>query len=466
VVGLGPGSIRFLPEANATLLRASKKLILRTRIHPIADVLAREGVAFQTCDDLYDTAENFGQLYESIADRILAAGEEVVYAVPGHPSFGEESVRILAEKARIEIIPAPSFVDAVLSALAKPFSGSLQIWNAHEAEKLLFDPRAAQLIYQVDSPQAASEAKLRLMKRYPFDYPVHVVSRAGCDDEAIAQIPLEDIDRRQYDPLTSIYLEGMPLERSDGFYGLVEIVDRLLGPGGCPWDREQTHESLKKHLVEETYEVIEAIDSGDSEKLCEELGDLLLQSVMHAQMSAIEGVFDIEDVVAGISNKLVRRHPHVFGDVSVEDSQEVLRNWDAIKQKESAEPKSILEGVPRSLPALQRAAEVSKRVVRVGFEWGSLDDVFSKMDEERAELRSAISQQDALAQADELGDLLFTIVNISRWLKVDPEDALRTMVDRFTARFKQMESAASKPLRELSLEEWDDLWEKAKAASI
>jgi len=249
---------------------------------------------------------------------------------------------------------------------------------------------------------------------------------------------------------------------------LAHTVDRLLGPGGCPWDQAQTHETLKKHLIEEAYEVLDAIDSGSPEKLREELGDLLLQPMMHAQIRKLRtGEFDIDAVAQEINEKLVRRHPHVFGDVDVADADEVLRNWDRIKQQEKGPsdegPKSILAGVPKAMPSLLRAHEVSKRAVRVGFEWPDVDAVFDKMREEEAELREAIAGGDQDDIASEIGDLLFTIVNVARWAKVEPEEALRTMVDRFTRRFMTMERLSVKELRDLSPEEWDELWNRAKA---
>ena len=249
---------------------------------------------------------------------------------------------------------------------------------------------------------------------------------------------------------------------------LAHICDRLLGPGGCPWDQAQTHESLKKHLIEESYEVLDAIDSGSSEALREELGDLLLQPVLHAQMRKLRtSEWDIDDVARGIVDKLVRRHPHVFGEIDVADADEVLRNWDRIKQTEKGGevPRSVLAGVPRSLPALLRAYEVSKRAVRVGFEWPDVEGVLAKLQEEAVELREAIEANDPVEIESELGDLLFTIVNLARWAKVEPEEALRKMVDRFTGRFMAMEAMATKPLPELSFAEWDELWEKAKAPS-
>lgn len=248
---------------------------------------------------------------------------------------------------------------------------------------------------------------------------------------------------------------------------LVQIVTRLLGPGGCPWDREQTHETLKKYLIEEAYEVIDAIDSGNQADLIEELGDLLLQPIMHAQMEALENSFDIEAVAQGISDKLTRRHPHVFGDTEVSGADNVLKNWDKIKQAEGKkkEETSLLGEVPRHMPALSYALQISVRAARSGFEWESMQGVRDKVAEELAELDEALEGADKERIASELGDLLFTIVNIARWQKIDPEDALRQMVNRFSSRFKTMEKLANHAdLSKLSPAEWDALWNQAKQA--
>ncbi|HRJ26417.1 MAG TPA: nucleoside triphosphate pyrophosphohydrolase [Fimbriimonadaceae bacterium] len=252
-------------------------------------------------------------------------------------------------------------------------------------------------------------------------------------------------------------------EHPGGVAGLVVIVDRLLGPGGCPWDQAQTHESLRPYLVEEAYEVLEAIDRGDSEKLCEELGDLLLQPILHAQIARKNGGWDSTDVAEQIIEKLIRRHPHVFGDVDAKTADEVLRNWDAIKQSEKpSERAGILGEVPRALPSLLRASQISIRAARVGFEWPSIEAVFEKLHEELTELHEAMDLGDSTRIAEELGDVLFTVVNVARWCQVQPEDALREMVDRFVARFEVMESKARRPLSTLTADEWDRLWLAAK----
>lgn len=265
----------------------------------------------------------------------------------------------------------------------------------------------------------------------------------------------------------TIEVAAVDHERPRGLAGVAWIVDRLLAPDGCPWDRAQTHESLKRHLLNEAYELIEAIDKSDREEMVEELGDVLLQPFMHTQIAKVRGDFDIDEVAEHLGQKLYRRHPHVFADVEAETSDQVLRNWDDIKEKEKHnQQKSILDGVPVSLPSLLQAYEVSVRAARKGFEWGNIDEVWRKVDEERSELEAAIISGESDAVEEELGDLLFTIVNIARWLDVEPEGALRKMLNRFRSRYRQMEFDAEKPLNDLSPEEWLSLWKSAKNANV
>ncbi|MHB9030451.1 MAG: nucleoside triphosphate pyrophosphohydrolase [Candidatus Latescibacterota bacterium] len=254
----------------------------------------------------------------------------------------------------------------------------------------------------------------------------------------------------------------------ESFNELIAIMKRLLAPGGCPWDREQTHQSLKPYLIEEAYEVIEAIDSGSDEHLKEELGDVLLQVVFHAEIAEREARFTIDDVVRGISEKLRRRHPHVFGDASVEDSAQVLRNWEEIKRKEKREKReggSVLDGLPRSLPALIRARRIQEKVSRVGFDWARTEEVLMKVEEELGELKEASLRNDRAAIEEELGDLLFSVANLARFVSVCPEDALRKTIDKFQRRFQFIERELpkrGKKLGEASLEEMDALWEEVK----
>ena len=253
------------------------------------------------------------------------------------------------------------------------------------------------------------------------------------------------------------------------FAELVEIMARLRGKDGCPWDREQTPESIKPYLIEEAYEVLEAIDEQEPAKLQEELGDLLLQVVFHAQMAEEAGDFSIEDVLVAINEKLVRRHPHVFGDLRAETAQEVLFNWEQIKQRERRVAKghaSLLDGVPRELPSLLRAHRLQEKASRVGFDWKEAQEVFRKVEEELGELRAAMQGQAADRVEAELGDLLFALVNLSRFLAVNPEEALRKTIARFIARFRYIEEELARrgrSLGEASLGEMDALWAEAKA---
>jgi MazG family protein len=252
------------------------------------------------------------------------------------------------------------------------------------------------------------------------------------------------------------------------FDELVQLMTRLRGPDGCPWDRKQTLPSLKPFIIEESYEVVDAIDRDDRAGLCEELGDFLLQAVFVAEVTREEGSFDVYDAVTAIYEKLVRRHPHVFGDVEARDAEQVLVNWEKLKNEErKAENKSVLAGVPQSLPALLKAARLTEKAARVGFDWRRTENVFAKLSEEIEELRAAIASGDESHIHEEIGDLLFTIANIARKLNVNAEEALQSTNRKFRRRFESMESSvreSGRNLDQLTLEQMDHLWDEAKAA--
>lgn len=251
-----------------------------------------------------------------------------------------------------------------------------------------------------------------------------------------------------------------------GFERIMEIMRRLRGQGGCPWDAEQTHESLKRYLLEEAYEVIEAVDAGSPKMLREELGDLLLQPVFHAVIAEERGDFSMEEVLVTLADKLVSRHPHVFGDEIIETSQEQLENWERLKQKEKKEErKSALSGVPPHLPALMKAHKVTEKAARVGFDWSHVDEVFAKVMEELHEFEETMLAGDQERMEAELGDLLFAIVNLGRFLSIDPEEALRKTITRFTGRFGHIEETLhgrGVSLKDATLDEMEALWEEAK----
>jgi tetrapyrrole methylase family protein/MazG family protein len=256
--------------------------------------------------------------------------------------------------------------------------------------------------------------------------------------------------------------EPRELERFDT---LLSIIERLRGPGGCPWDREQTHISLRENLLEESYEALEALDAGNSEQLCGELGDLLMQIIFHAQIARETGEFDIGDVIRNINAKLIRRHPHIFGEVKVNNAEDVARNWEAIKDTERPEGTSALQSAPKSMPALAYSREIQERVARLGFDWPGLEGVIDKVAEEVGELKDA---PDKVSQAEEFGDLLFTMVSVARWLGIDPEIALREANRKFFKRFTWMEAICRErglDFGRLSFTEQNVLWEEAKKAT-
>ena len=249
---------------------------------------------------------------------------------------------------------------------------------------------------------------------------------------------------------------------SEKFDELVNIIARLRAPNGCKWDREQTHKSLKQNFIEETYEALDAIDDDDMTHLKEELGDVLLQVVLHSQIASEEGAFTIDDVADGISKKLVHRHPHVFGDVKVSSTDEILANWEKLKKEEKPHRKSVMDGISPSLPALFASYKVSKKAVKVGFEWPNIESLKKCIKSEFEEFDEAVKEENQAHMEEEMGDILFAVVNLARWYKINPEIALANSNKKFMARFRKMEELATKPLEEYSLEEYDNLWKKAK----
>lgn len=488
LVGLGPGDAARLPVRAAQLLTGGLPVFVRTARHPTLTAEPLAAVPYTAFDDLYETGVSFDATYDAIVARLLAAEasqRDIIYAVPGHPLVGETTIARLIAAARerdikFQVVGAPSFIDACLEALGEAITDDFHVIDA-----LTLDPNAPAppeslrtggplLLYQVHSQAAASNAKLALMRAgFPDDFPVKIIRAAGVPDaESVATMPLYQMDlnevwRSANDAhLTSLFVPAG--ERRPAFPELVRVMAKLRDPdGGCPWDLKQTHETLRRYALEEAYEVVDAIDSGDPDKLCEELGDLLLQVVFHAQLAAEDGVFDIEDVSAIIVEKLIRRHPHIFGDVKVGGADEVLTNWNAIKaaEKGNADRKSRMDGIPKALPALMTALEVSKRAVKAGFEWPDMRGVFDKAVEEFGELRHEIENGGSTERiASELGDVLFTMVNVGRYVGIDAEEALRKQLARFERRFRYMEERtdASGGLESRTLEQMEALWQEAK----
>jgi tetrapyrrole methylase family protein/MazG family protein len=402
-----------------------------------------------------------------------ARPQGVTYAVPGHPMVAEATGPEILRRAKeagipIRVIEGISFIEPVFSALGLDPLPRTALIDALELGALhhpSFPPDMPALITQIYDRFSASQVKLTLNAVYPDEHGVALIHAAGTSAQKVEWIPLYQIDRSpQIGLLTALYLP--PLPGASSLEAFQEVVARLRAPDGCPWDREQTHLSLRKYLLEETYEALEALDAEDPQAMREEFGDLLLQILLHAQIGVEEGEFTMAEIIEGIKTKIIRRHPHVFGEVEVSGVSGVLRNWQKLKEEERAangeEIKGMLDGVPRALPSLAQAEEIQDRAARVGFDWAEIAPVYAKVQEELAEVQAA---QGADQIEKELGDLLFAVVNLARWHKVDAESALRMTNEKFRRRFAYIEKAAKEQGRELakmSLTEMDVLWEQAK----
>ena len=354
-----------------------------------------------------------------------------------------------------------SLVTQTFDSLRIPPPPKLTLLEAEtiaDAHVLPYPPDMPALITNVHSRELALHLKAILLTTYPPNHPIHWVGDGKPREEQIVEISGEEHSEN-----TSLYIPS--LREGTSFEAFAEIVAHLRAPNGCPWDREQTHKSLRKHLLEEAYEAIAAIDSGDFVDMREEFGDLLLQVVLQSQIANEEGQFNVNQVIQGIHSKIVRRHPHVFGDLQLDGVKGVLANWEKLKEHErrqKKEAKGLLDGVPVALPALSQAQEYQDRAARVGFDWPEIEGVLEKISEEIEEVKRASDEEELAA---EIGDLLFALVNLARWKKVDAESVLRETNRKFKKRFVYVEQGAKKQGRELStlsLVEMEGFWQEAK----
>jgi len=485
VVGLGSGGEDQLTLGTLKALEQASRRYVRTADHPaVADLKLRD-IGFESFDRLYEKHDAFEQVYEAIAGELLGAaaespGEAIVYAVPGHPMVAERTVQLLRQRApeqgiELRLLGGESFLDQAFTRLGfDPIEG-FQLLDAAELAREHLRPKLHTVIGQVYDAYTASEVKLTLMNVYPDDHPIVVGQALGIEgQERISHIPLYELDRLDnYGNLMLVYIPASSDERlrRGSFERLHEIVAILRSPGGCPWDKEQTHLSIRRNFIEETYEAIEAIDLDDPDGMKEEFGDVILQVLLHSQMEEETGSFDVYDVLAELNDKLIFRHPHVFGGKNAEDAEAALRNWEQMKAEEKkrkglAERQSILDGIPKDLPALPRAHKVQKKAASVGFDWPDLDGVFDKIEEELGELREAVRKESSERQRDELGDLLFAVVNASRFIKADPEEALAGTNRKFAERFKYIEEQlriSGRAFGDTDLLEMEKWWQEAKS---
>ncbi|WP_026889660.1 nucleoside triphosphate pyrophosphohydrolase [Clostridium beijerinckii] len=481
IVGLGPGSKDALTIGTINELEESKHIFLRTEKHPTVDYLKEKNIVFDTYDNIYDSIDSFDEVYLNIAKDLISKHKnmnDLIYAVPGHPLVAEKSVFNLIELCKendieYKVIPAVSFIDAMIESLKiDPIEG-LKVIDSFDISNQILDKRIGTIVTQVYNQLIASEVKLRLLECYNDETEIYYVRAAGIyGQESIRKIPLFELDMQEdIDYLTSIYIPK-DLKNKKDFNDFLDIIEVLRGEGGCPWDREQTHKSLKKALIEESYEVIDAIDQEDDDSLIEELGDVLLQVVFHASIGKEDGYFDIGDVIEGICNKMISRHPHVFkDDDGLNSSEDVIIKWDELKKKEKGYNSVVEEmrGITKGLPALLRAHKIQEKAKKVGFDFENIDFAVSKVKEELKEVIDVYNTENVEKIQEEVGDLIFSCVNVARFLKVDEEIALNYTIDKFIKRFQYIEKVAKDKnieLTNMTLDEMNELWEISKKLKL
>ncbi|GAC1349271.1 MAG: nucleoside triphosphate pyrophosphohydrolase [Ktedonobacteraceae bacterium] len=511
ILGLGPGKWSDLTLQVYTLLTqaaaANQTVYFRTTIHPTIDRLKIElpALPIESFDRLYDESNDWQTLYQRIAEELctLATQAPILYAVPGHPLIGESTVQRVLSLSRerglsTTIVAGLSFLEPVCAALElDPLEVGTQIIDATALATLNTDeiagkiiPTLPLLVAQVYNSRIASAVKLALSELYSDEWLVKLVTAVGAStandtvdngssttpnngetSETVVTMPLYELDRnRLTNHLSTLYIPPLAELTALRLPETLRYITMRLrrDPDGCPWDRQQTHQSLTRYVIEETYEVVEALEENDMDKLAEELGDLLLQVYLHAEIASQQGDFAIGDVFEHVNAKLIRRHPHVFGTVEVSGTGQVVQNWDAIKQQEKiaagrdVHTESVLDSVPLASPALMLAQEYQKRAAKLGFEFDNITDLLKKIYEEIQEVQAAATPAQ---QFDEMGDILFIVAKAARWLKIDAEEALRHANRTFRQRFQAMEELirhAGRSASSYSSEEWLELWRRVK----
>jgi tetrapyrrole methylase family protein/MazG family protein len=471
VVGLGPGGEGQVTAESLAAIERIPHRYLRTTRHPSAHLVA----GARSFDDVYEAAETFADVYVEIVERLVAGASEhgeVLYAVPGSPLVLERSVEVLRadERVHCDVVPALSFLDVAWARLGiDPVEAGVRLVDGHEFARAASGADGPLLIAHTHANWVLSDIKLAV-ERAEGSEPVTILQRLGTADERIIETTWSELDRTvEADHLTCVYVPRLAHPVADHYVRFHELARTLRER--CPWDREQTHKSLAPYLVEEAFELVDALEALDPEDpttdthVIEELGDLLYHIEFHAAIAEQEGRFSIVDVVDGVHDKLVSRHPHVFGDVEAHDADTVEANWEDIKRDEK-QRSSIFEGVATSQPALAYAQQLQRKAGKIGFDWDDLSGPLAKITEELDEVRGALDAGDDDTIGGELGDLLFAVVNTARHAGVDAELALRRAAAKFRRRLEAVEALARERGVELvgaGIATLDELWETVKA---
>ncbi len=463
LIGIGMGALEGITLEALEQIRSAEKLVLQTSRIPLAGYLKEQGICFETLDAFYEQAEDFDELVQ-LAQEHLRGLPDATLCLLGN-LFQHKLARALQTAGLVQsLLPGMGLAESALSLCAGLVdAGAALICPALELEQSGFTGGCTLAVTELDNPYLAADLFSQLSRFYAPDAPCHLVHMGRRYDVQLSRMP--SFSGLDYSTVLVLGRSVFEQKACYDFADFCAVIARLRGENGCPWDREQTHESLRACLIEECYEVLEAIDAKDAFALCDELGDVLLQVVMHAAIAFEHGEFDMLDVADGVCRKMIRRHPHIFADATAGDAGEVLKSWDAIKRAEKAQKslaQSLLD-IPAGMPALIRAEKLQKKAAHIGFDWEQYQGALEKMQEETAELVSAVKEGGAVEE--EAGDLLFAAVNVLRKLKIEAEPALLAACRKFSGRIQKMENYAREQGRELAnmtQKEQECLWNRAK----
>ena len=472
IVTLGTGSECFLTRGVERALREAKRLVLRTARHPMADFLTAEGISFESLDSLYDACEDFDAFNKAAAVQLLSMCKDspVCYAVSDASFDTTVSTlqRLKPRDARVCILPGVSHAERCLS-LIENHRDALRLYAAETFLSSRISPEEDLLLLELHSRECAGECKLKLMELMPEEEEVVFITGDEKTGElSSVLIPLYELDRQKhYDHLTAAFIPGvdMMLRTRFDMDDLIRVMKKLRAPDGCPWDKEQTHESIISSLLEESYEYMQAVREEDIDHMYDELGDVLLQVVFHAEIARQHGDFDIRDVTTAICQKMIERHTHIFGDVKADTAEDVLTNWEAIKrsQRGITTHAEAMDNVSTGLSPLLRASKVQNKARKVGFDWDTAEEALAKVHEEADEVLDNLKT--GADPEEELGDLFFAAVNVCRLCHKDADTALHFATNKFIRRFRAMENMIKKSgkcMEDLTLSEMDVYWNAGK----
>lgn len=474
IIGLGSGRQDELTLKAHKTLHENIPTFARTERHPVVKKLMEE-IEISCFDNIFEQYETFDEVYEKITESLLELVNvhgKINYCTAGSPYYGDIVTKKLINEYKDEIniiiIDGMSFLDKCIKLSGYADYSSIKILDCLEADEFSFDTNSLNIVTQVYDNEMASQLKIKLMETYPES---SIILNVDVLEENVKELPLFMLDQEKKYGF-STYFCILPIEILKkpvyNITNLCRIVKILRGPEGCPWDMKQTHESIRQHVIEEAYEVVDAIDNDDLDNLVEELGDLLFQVVFHAELGSEEGYFNFSHVVTNVCEKMYSRHPHVFEDIKAKNAEEALESWEASKKKEKKLETYTdnLRNVPKALSPLSRSYKIQKRAAEVGFDWPDKSGAVEKIKEELFEFIKEYNENNSEKMEEEFGDLLFALVNFARFVKINPDVALNKTINKFLNRFEYIETHSTKDLKEMTLEEMDELWEKAKESKF